>query len=282
MSRAVSIHIGVDAPRGRMSGRPLWQSERLAWQMACLAKQAGYESPLVLRGAAATCEAVHDALTAAAGPMTRGDILLISFAGHGCLKADVDRDERHGKDATWCLYDEEIVDDQLAGYWRLFAPGVRIVVVTDGCHTGGSAREDKEIKHPGYPARRAPRRMRGGSCIGAPPHDTDGIQASVLLLASAREDQQAREGLFTRHLLDEWKEGAFPGTFCELYWRVRERVMTERSCQEPQILMLGSPDPGFPLEPAFHLGRRSTHGPLSIGDLPDAASRVRLRGLRTD
>ncbi|HEX2081294.1 MAG TPA: caspase family protein [Longimicrobium sp.] len=281
MARAVSIHIGVNTPRGRMFGHPLQYSESLAWRMACLAEQAGYESLLVLRGAAATRKAVHDALTAAAGSMTRGDVLLVTFSGHGCLEADANCDEGHGWDETWCLYDGEIVDDQLAGYWRLFAPGVRVVVVTDGCHSGGSGRDENELVHPGYAAaRRAPRRMRGGnalhraargwpagaadyagSCIGAPPHDTDGIRASVLLLASAREDQKAQDGLFTRHLLDLWDEGAFAGTFCDLYRLVRDHVVAERGPrQEPQILMLGSPDPGFPLERAFHLERRSLRG----------------------
>ncbi|HEX2202606.1 MAG TPA: hypothetical protein VHG91_04895, partial [Longimicrobium sp.] len=132
MPRAVSIHIGVNAPRGRMTGHPLRYSEGLAWRMAGLAERAGYESLRVLRGAAATRGAVHEALTAAAGSMTAGDVLLVTFAGHGCLEADHDGDDGHGWDETWCLHDGEIVDDQLAGYWRLFEPGVRIVVVADG------------------------------------------------------------------------------------------------------------------------------------------------------
>jgi hypothetical protein len=44
-----------------------------------------------------------------------------------------------------------------------------------------------------------------------------------------------------------------------LYEKVKRRVMGSRSDQEPQILMLGAPDPAFPLAPAFHLDR--THEP---------------------
>lgn len=276
MSAAVSIHIGVNTPRGRMTGHPLKHAESLTWRMAGLAEQAGFGSLLVLRGAAATRRAVHGALTAAAGSMARGDVLLVSFSGHGCLEADLDGDDGHGWDETWCLYDGEILDDQLAGYWRLFEPGVRIVVVADSCHSGGSIRGDDDDEPPGYAVPRAARVMRGqgprfrdwggrpaaaagypGSCIVAPPHVTDGIRASVLLLASAREDQKAQDGLFTRHLLDLWDGGAFGGSFCDLHRLVRDRVMAERGPrQEPQILMLGSPDPGFPLERAFHLERR--------------------------
>jgi hypothetical protein len=327
MSRAVSIHIGVNAPQGRMSGQPLRRSEGFAWGMASLAAQAGYESMLVLRGAEATRRAVHDALTAAAGTMTHGDVLLVSFTGHGCLEADINRDERQPYDATWCLYDGEILDDRLAGYWRLFESGVRIIIVADGCHTGDCARGDEEEDEadkadkndkadtsPTPPASRlrdgggdiylgsdvapsasrltrggyddyrdsevapfASRPTRGGGdvyrgsdgsstgaadhsapCIAASPHDADGIQASVLLLAAAGTDQKAQEGLFTEHLLELWNGGAFTGSFCELYREVRERVVTARNFrQEPQIQMFGSPDPGFPLERAFHLGRGS-------------------------
>ncbi|WP_420130135.1 caspase family protein [Longimicrobium sp.] len=279
MSRAVSIHIGVNAPRGRMLGHPLRYSENIAWRMAGLAEKAGYESLLVLRGTEATRRAVHDALTAAAGSMTQGDILLVSFAGHGCLEADVNADDGHGWDETWCLYDGEILDDQLAGYWRLFAPGVRIVVVADGCHSAGSGREDEKDARMGrdpYASRMMPgvgtvyRASDEGlaeapdytrSCIGAPPHDTDGIHASVLLLASAREDQKAEDGLFTHHLMDLWNEGRFPGTYCDLHRLVRDRVAAERGPrQEPQILMLGSPDPGFPLQRAFSLERGGACG----------------------
>jgi hypothetical protein len=308
-----------------MLGHPLRLGENFAWGMASLAEQAGYESILVLRGEEATRRAVHDALTAAAGTMAGGDVLLVSFSGHGCREEDHNGDEGQGWDETWCLYDGEIVDDQLAGYWRLFEPGVRIVIVADGCHAGGSVRGDDSVAYDTSPSRPlggrgtvyrgsdaapSPSRLMGGrgtvhrgsdvappssrlmggrgtvhrgsggrsagaadysgsggrsagavdysgSCIGVPPHDTDGIHASVLLLAAAGEDQKAQDGLFTRHLLELWNDGAFTGTFCELYWQVRDRVMTERHSQEPQILMLGSPDLGFPLEPAFHLGRGS-------------------------
>jgi hypothetical protein len=63
-----------------------------------------------------------------------------------------------------------------------------------------------------------------------------------------------------------WADGVFEGSYCDLYREVRGRVMGETSCQEPQILMLGAPDPAFPLAPAFRLER---------GREPDA---VRYRG----
>jgi len=273
MPRAVSIHIGVNQASDHVR---LWHSEAGAWSMAGLASRAGYDSILVLRGPAATRAAVHEALAGAAGTLMRGDSLLVSFSGHGGQTADRDLDERHGPDESWCLYDGELVDDKLAGYWRLFEPGVRIVVVSESCYSGGMGRTGDALA--AYAVQEvAPRVMRGSgamrspargldpvaasaaeavaSCIVEAPRDAFKIRASVLMLTASTEQQPAQDGLFTRLLLDEWADGAFRGSYCDLYREVRRRVMDEAHCQEPQILMLGAPDPSFPLEPAFHLGR---------------------------
>ncbi len=266
MPRAVSIHIGVDRPHG--GHVPLQSSENNAWRMACLANQAGYESLLVLRGPAATRRALHDVLTRVSGVLTAGTQLFLSFSGHGCELHDHDMDERSRRDQGWCLADGEVVDDKLAGYWRLFEPGVRILVVSESCYSGGVIRDDEEKPVPGPrppaptvyrgqpgptgTARSAPAAEYTASCI-QPPRDDDGIRASLLLLSASRADQPAQEGLFARHLLAAWNEGAFRGTYCDLHREVRDRVMRDRPCQEPQILTLGAADPAFPLETAFHL-----------------------------
>jgi metacaspase-1 len=275
MSRAVSIHIGVNQPpQGRYADTPLRDSESTAWRMAELAGQAGYHRMLVLRGPAATRYAVHEALASAAGLLERHDTLFVSFSGHGGQETDRDLDERHGSDESWCLYDGELLDDKLAGYWRLFDPGVRIVAVSESCFSGGVGRIDAGSGAYAAAARApgVPRVMRGGSsssrgpepdparisnpiasCIGEPPRDCCEIRASVLLLTASAEQQPAQDGLFARSLLDVWGAGAFRGSYCDLYQRVRERVMAEAPSQEPQIQMLGSPDPGFPLLTAFHV-----------------------------
>jgi hypothetical protein len=269
MARAVSIHIGVDHPHGNHV--PLRASESNAWRMAGLANQAGYTSLLVLRGRAATRQAVHEALTGAAGTLAEEDYLLVTFSGHGIQQPDGadDPDERCGRDQGWCMADGTLLDDKLAGYWRLFEPGVRIVVVSESCYSGGMGRDDKNeqtsvLPPPFATVYRGPSVYRGGwrsvagadyagSCIGEPPRDTDGIRASLLMLTASREEQTAQEGLFARHLLDVWADGAFYGSYCDLHREVKARVMRERSTQEPQILMLGSGDRGFPLCPAFRL-----------------------------
>ena len=257
MSRAVSIHIGVNQPQTRYPGHPLQHSEASAWRMAQLASQAGYHSLRVLRGSEATRHAVDEALADAAQTLKEGDILFLSFSGHGSRERDMDEDDGHGWDESWCLHDDILLDDKLAGFWRLFEPGVRILVVAESCFSGGCGRTGRRgAAH----SLRATRRSTGQSpepageatpCIREPPHDAGGIRASLLLVAASGEDQPSQDGVFTDHLLALWDDGAFRGSYCELYTKLRARLMSASS-QEPQIVMLGAPDLAFPMETAFH------------------------------
>ncbi|HEX8394935.1 MAG TPA: caspase family protein [Longimicrobium sp.] len=268
----MSIHIGVNRPHGPEGGRPLQYSEATAWRMAELATRAGYDSLQVLRGAAATRAAVHQALTGAAGALGAGDTLLLTFSGHGVRVRDEDADERDGLDEAWCLADTVMMDDTLAGYWSLFERGVRIVVVSESCYGGGMGRTGMDLELPAggrAGAGIAPVRWRGQAlsvdalagnpCIAEPPRHHDGIRASVLLLCAAGETEPARDGVFTRFLLDLWDDGAFRGSYCDLYRLLRQRVTCE-SPQQMQIAMMGAPDPGFSMAPAFHVDRTGQTG----------------------
>lgn len=280
--RAVSLHIGVNRPAGRMAGFPLRQSEDVAWRMAGLANRAGFDSLRVLRGESATRQAVHNALTEAAATLADGDSLLVTFSGHGTQERDLDADEWGGIDEGWCLADGVMLDDKLSGYWRLFESGVRIVVVSESCYSGGMDRDDHGYPGPwgsgsagGRPGPAGPRDRTPvyrdapdvavvdytRSCIADPPRDSLGIRASVLLLSASRKEQVSQEELFSNHLLGVWDDGAFRGSYCELHREVGERVIRENATQQPQIMMVGSGDLAFPLEPAFHVDReRSGRG----------------------
>lgn len=169
MSCAVSIHIGVNVPGCDHRHQHLSGSETAAWQMAELANVAGYRSLQVLRGGHATRAAVHGALTGAAGVLAGGDQLFISYSGHGGREPDRERDERSGLDQGWCLADGLLLDDKLAGYWRLFDPGVRILIVSDSCYGGGVVRDDDEEASGAAPAASAP--VYRGDPDDGPRHD---------------------------------------------------------------------------------------------------------------
>lgn len=265
MERGISIHIGVNVPAA-MADYPLSRSEDAAWCMANLARQAGYNAIHVLRGPEATREAVSALMAATARVLGPGDTLFVSFSGHGSKVEDRDDDDR-GFDETWCLYDDNLLDDELVGYWRLMPEGVRVVVVVEACYSGGNGRDAPPpldewftIEPDAQVYRGASRGVEPTAKAGAPrlvqaSEDACGIRASVLMLTATEEDQEAREGLYTGHLLKLWDGGSFRQSFRELNERLCEGLRLDGFKQEPQIMLLGARDSTFAEEVAFHLDR---------------------------
>jgi len=75
-------------------------------------------------------------LDQAAKDLATGDIFFLTYSGHGGQLPDKNGDEPDGQDETWCLYDGQLVDDELYAKWAKFKPGVRIFVLSDSCHSG--------------------------------------------------------------------------------------------------------------------------------------------------
>lgn len=278
MHRGISIHIGVNNPLVN-PGRPLLESEANALRMAELASQAGYREIHVLRGPEATREAVGTLLAETTRALQPGHTLFVTFSGHGSRVLDLNDDEWDGWDETWCLHDKDLIDDDLAGYWRQLPDGGRAVVVSDSCFAGGTGKPAPPRMNPDDPFDLAPRwrprgtgpgRARGvkqsadssaTSVVRTPSH-TDGIRASVLWLAAASEDRHGQEGVYMPRLLEVWNGGGFRGSYSDLHLAVSARVnrKVQDLPQEPQLFMLGVPDPAFPLEVAFHLNPPASRG----------------------
>ena len=92
-------------------------------------------TPLMTK--AATRAAVINHISAAAAELQTGDIFMVSYSGHGGQVPDVNRDEESdNEDETWCLYDGQLLDDELYSLWLKFKSGVRILVFSDSCHSG--------------------------------------------------------------------------------------------------------------------------------------------------
>jgi hypothetical protein len=84
----------------------------------------------------ATRAEVITSIRQAANELQPGDLFLLHYSGHGASIRDQNQDEPDGRDETWCLYDGMMIDDELALLWGEFRPGVRIVVLSDSCHSG--------------------------------------------------------------------------------------------------------------------------------------------------
>ena len=243
MPKGNSIHIGlnqVDPRHYHGWDGQLQACEADAHDMHDIAKARGF-SPTVLLTKDATAQAVSDALTSAASELEAGDMLLLTYSGHGGQVPD-----RHGgdegadaQDETWVLYDRMLVDDELYALWAAFKRGVRLLVLSDSCHSGTVSRNAMDA----LTGARETRAMIGDD---APrfrdlPLDVqretyrehkalyDGIQrdhargdqakvaASVILISGCQDNQLSqdgdRNGLFTQCLREVWNDGGFRGGY---------------------------------------------------------------------
>ena len=153
---------------------------------------------------------------------------------------DANSDERDEDDETWVLYDRQLVDDELYSMWAKFAPGVRIFVLSDSCHSGTVTRAVFYQALASTPAVANALSAVGGNKLGktkALPLDIEGktykehqalydqlqkdnpdgetltIDATVILISGCQDNQLSsdgsRNGLFTEKFLHVWKAGGF-------------------------------------------------------------------------
>jgi metacaspase-1 len=260
MPLAISIHVGVDNPGPDCcpGDRPTG-SEVVAQALADLAETEKFQVRATLTGARATYDAVTDAVRDAARELNaeagHKGILFLSFTGHGCQVPSLGGVlESDRLDETWCLADRSLRDNEIHDLLKLFEPGIRVLVITESCHSGGSTelpadrlrnlerlREEKLLFVPAPPSPRAGGRI---GCPDTPSIHFSDLRASVLVLAASAENQKARPGLFTGHLLDVWRRG-FTGTYCEFINQIDVPVGPANPAQKPTIYMLGPDRPTF-------------------------------------
>lgn len=141
--RALSLHLGLNAVSAAAYAGwdgPLAACEFDANDMAAIARGRGM-APTVLLTKKATRAAVLAALRKAAKSLRAGDFFFLSFSGHGGQVPDTNRDEPDRQDETWCLWDGQLIDDELYLELSRFAAGVRVLVLSDSCHSGSVTRE---------------------------------------------------------------------------------------------------------------------------------------------
>lgn len=92
----------------------------------------------------ATGKAVRQAIRTAIKQAKTGDLVVIQYSGHGSYVPDENGDETDGSDECLCPYDintkEPITDDELFDLFSAKAQGVKIVMISDSCHSGTVAR----------------------------------------------------------------------------------------------------------------------------------------------
>ncbi len=256
---ALSIHLGLNAvDPAHYDG---WSGELAACEhdatdMASIAQAAGFV-PTLLLTEAATGDALMG-LLARCGTLRAGDRLLITFAGHGSQVPDMNGDEADGADETWVLHDRMVIDDELYSAIRRLQPGVRLILVSDSCHSGTVDRAMTGRIDRSMPAAlsaavyahhdRTYGRIRSRTA-GAGPSDA---RCEGLLMAACQDNQVAldgdRNGLFTGTLKGIWAGGRFRGSYLDAMRAARAAMPR---FQIPNLLTLGSPARRIELDSLF-------------------------------
>ena len=280
MALGISLHVGLN--RVDPTHYQGWDGELTACEfdandMRAIAEGQGFE-PRSLLTKEATSDAVLAAIERAAGELDRGDLFLCTYSGHGGQVPDRNGEgEEDRSDETWVAYDRQIVDDELYALWSRFAPGVRIFVLSDSCHSGTVVR-DIEAKVPG-PVSTRQKAAAESPRYRALPRDVmiatyranarlyDAIQerlpgaeradpaATVLLISGCRDDQLSLDGfsngLFTENLRAVWADGAWEGGHAEFREAIRARMPAK---QQPNYLRVGATNPEFERQKPFTVG----------------------------
>ena len=277
-AQALSLHIGLNAVSAAAYGGwdgPLSACEFDANDMAAIAKTRGMKSTVLLTKKG-TRAAVLTGLRAAAKALKAGDFFLLTYSGHGGQVPDLNGDEPDKQDETWCLFDGQMLDDELYFELGQFAGGVRILVLSDSCHSGSITRAfpppppppGQRIKlMPEDVARRVYSEHKDFydqlqidvakaaasaaidpdaalAQVGAAAHATALVgqfKPAVLLISGCQDNQTSMDGphngAFTGQLLKVWNQGAFTGNYKSFHGRIRAGLPPTQS---PNLFLLGN------------------------------------------
>lgn len=296
MSRGLSLHIGLNSvDRDHYAGwsGDLVACERDAKDMKAVASTLGY-SPTILLTKEATRDAVLAAIRKAVGKLTRGDIFFLSYSGHGGTTRDMDDNEPTGKDSTWCLYDGQLIDDEIYISLGAFEAGVRIITLSDSCHSGTVLRLAHKnsrdyIRYRAIPQTNARETYLKNKTFyddilssASRRQARESVSASALLLSGCQDDQLSADGpvngAFTGALLAEWDSGRFKGNYRTFYDKIRARLPRT---QIPNWFTVGPSDQAFYGQKPFsiELSATASQGVVSMpiartSDDADAVARL--------
>jgi len=152
MATGYSLHLGLNfvdpAHYGGWDGE-LRACEFDANDMAAIAKRLGYAEATVLLTREATSGRFVQEMLRLSKAAVPGDFLLLTYSGHGGQIPDEGSEEDDKYDETWCLYDRQVIDDEIYRLLGQFKAGVRILSLSDSCHSGSVLRERQRAGGPG-------------------------------------------------------------------------------------------------------------------------------------
>ena len=270
--KGFSLHIGLNSVSGsHYSGwaGPLAACEFDAKDMAALATGRGMKATVLLTKDGTRAKVLAE-LRVAAKTLVKGDFFFLTYSGHGGQVPNVSGEEADKLDETWCLYDGQLIDDELYLELSKFVAGVRILVLSDSCPSGTVVRAGppvagtpsagrSKLMPPAvamrtYKAHRAfydrlqqdVAKAHAGMAVGPDAVSkrltkiAKRFKARAILISGCQENQTAMDGnqngAFTEQLLKVWNGGNFDGNYATFYEQIRAGMP---SSQTPNQFTLG-------------------------------------------
>ncbi len=285
MAIGYSLSIGlnyVDLDHYGWDGK-LNAPEKDATDIRVLADSVGFKSDIIL-SREATRENVIAAIENAASNLRSGDIFLLYYSGHGGQLPDLDGDEDDGVDETWCLFNGQLMDDQIKQMWTKFEEDVRVFMISDSCHSGTVAKVIHEVES------RRWRIVSGNimdvdhyNTIKAMPNnvalntymknkafydkyinDVDAnkhkfdknveskIVSNIRLISGCQDNQLSYDGpfnsAFTEKIITVWNGGKFKGNYSKFHIEIQNLLPSKQS---PNHLIFGKQNLTYNLQIPF-------------------------------
>jgi len=276
MAKGLTLAIGLNSVDPKHYGG--WSGELNACEadaddMANIAKSKNFRVKTLLTKVATRGRVIGE-ISKAAKTLKSGDIFMLSYSGHGGQLPDLNNDEPDAQDETWCLYDGELVDDELYAQLGEFSKGVRILVFSDSCHSGtvvkiayyqgtaavrGSGIGSQAVRYRFMPPDVALRTYRNNRKFydkllkNIKLRDAKAaVKASVLLISGCQDNQLSSDGdfngLFTGQLLRVWKNGTFKSDYRKFHASIVRRMPPD---QTPNYFRAGQMDARFEAQKPF-------------------------------
>jgi hypothetical protein len=271
MAKGISLNIGLNSVDPNHYGG--WDGKLIACEydaisMEKIAKSTGCEVTKLLTKSA-TVDNVKKHINNAAQKLEPGDLFFLTYSGHGGQLPDSNNDEGDGFDETWCLYDREFVDDELNFCLRDFKDGVKILALSDSCHSGTVVKArflkrtleidtmHSNVDKSGIRYRFAPDEVLSHTyyqnkemydvILSDINNKEKQVHASVLLISGCEDHELSADGpfngAFTANLLQVWDNGKFTGSHKKFHKQILNRMMD--SDQHPKYFKEGKSNPAF-------------------------------------
>ncbi|MGG1940032.1 caspase family protein [Paenibacillus polymyxa] len=275
MAKGYSLHIGlnfVDPQHYAGWDGRLIACEADAKDMKLISHSLNYDNTSTLLTASATINNVTTEIKKAATDLENGDIFFLTYSGHGGTTPDLNHDESDNTDETWCLYDGQLLDDELFELWFLFKKGVRIIVLSDSCHSGTVTRARyygldvdtnfDSINNNRYrfmPLEIASRTFKNNEDFYIKKikrivqnRNSNDLKSSIKLISGCQDNQTSADGdingLFTEKLLKVWDKGNFQGNYKDFHEKIK---LLMPPIQTPNYYNIGATNTFFDTQKPF-------------------------------